>query len=75
MLCIPPPSNHKPSTHNPPDKTKVNFTACSTFCYGRGHGSLGVSEAELQRSQQRAKANLMIPLILPSIISTTSHPC
>ncbi|KAL4386028.1 hypothetical protein GQ457_09G015860 [Hibiscus cannabinus] len=39
------------------------------------HGSLGVSEAESRRVQRHAKAKLMIPLILPSIISTTSHPC
>ncbi|KAK8697604.1 hypothetical protein V6N13_113745 [Hibiscus sabdariffa] len=40
-----------------------------------GHGSLGVSEAESRRAQQPAKAKFMIPMILPSIISTTSHTC
>ncbi|KAL4272075.1 hypothetical protein GQ457_13G013120 [Hibiscus cannabinus] len=39
------------------------------------HGLLGVSEAELRRTQRPVKAKLMIPLISRSIISTTSHPC
>ncbi|KAK8979315.1 hypothetical protein V6N11_000465 [Hibiscus sabdariffa] len=41
----------------------------------REHGSLGISEAESRRAQQPDKAKLMIPLVLPSIISTTTHPC
>ncbi|KAL4376496.1 hypothetical protein GQ457_02G042500 [Hibiscus cannabinus] len=42
---------------------------------GQFHDSLGVSEVELRLSQWHAKVELMIPLILPSIISTKSHPC
>ncbi|KAK8622120.1 hypothetical protein V6N13_097745 [Hibiscus sabdariffa] len=37
------------------------------------HDSLGISEAESRRAQRTVKAKLMIPLILPSVISTTLH--
>ncbi|KAK9046341.1 hypothetical protein V6N11_052233 [Hibiscus sabdariffa] len=39
---------------------------CENQSLRRGHGSLGISEAESRYSQQHVKAVFMTPLILPS---------